>query len=470
MRPQGSFNIGATARAMQNMGIDRLVIVAPRTEIDEASRKGAATAQGILARRIVYPDLEAFYKEEGSGVKIAFTGKSDLKGGIWNFRDFVKSEMIPRLKNEWITQPIYLVFGSEDDGLSLEELRLMNWLVTLPIFGQNQSLNLAQAVLLAAFVVNEELTNAGLLDVKPQGLKIDVTPNEFDDNLIKKWITTVGFKLEDKRRKSALDVVRRLFLRATPSKEEFKLLADILHQNIRKLEERQDLLTKQTTGMNPIGTIESVFKTRFGTPRQPGLTPSASARLKIKKDLQPGQSLMGLESFSHIWILFQFHENTNKVFRPKIHPPRLEGQTVGIFATRSPHRYNPIGLSLVKLDKIEGDTLFVSGVDLIDGTPVLDIKPYLPEVESIPDAQQGWLDQVNKVKWPVEFDPNLNIDPQTVKLLTEVLENDPRPLVYKEMAAEDPTESQEHAVFLDYLDVHFRFENSRIYVSSVQKL
>jgi tRNA-Thr(GGU) m(6)t(6)A37 methyltransferase TsaA len=303
-----------------------------------------------------------------------------------------------------------------------------------------------------------------------EGRTVDKSPLHFDENLIKRWISAVGFKIEDKRRKNALDVVRRLLLRGTPSKDEFKMMADIFHQNIRKLEERKDLLTQKTTGMVPIGTIDSIFKTRFGTPRQPGLTPSATAKLKIRKELQPAQCLEGLSEFSHVWLLFQFHENTNKVFRPKIHPPRLDGKTIGVFATRSPHRANPLGLSLVKLEKIDNDTLYFSGIDLIDGTPVFDIKPYLPNVESIPDAKMGWVGQADAQTWPVEFESSVDVNESLKKLITEVLERDPRPLVYKEMDSLSEESGQEHAVYLDGMDVHFKFMNDRIRVQTVKSV
>ncbi|XP_015919693.1 tRNA (adenine(37)-N6)-methyltransferase isoform X2 [Parasteatoda tepidariorum] len=130
----------------------------------------------------------------------------------------------------------------------------------------------------------------------------------------------------------------------------------------------------------PIGYISSCFKFKNGIPRQPTLCPSARGTLKIEKSVftNPEHSLIGLEEFSHVWILFIFHENENVGVKAKVHPPRLNGTSVGVFSTRSPHRPSPVGLSLTKLDKIEGDTLYLSGIDLLDGTPVIDIKPYIP--------------------------------------------------------------------------------------------
>ncbi|CAL1290993.1 unnamed protein product [Larinioides sclopetarius] len=133
--------------------------------------------------------------------------------------------------------------------------------------------------------------------------------------------------------------------------------------------------------MTPVGFISSCFKTKNGIPRQPSLCLAAKGTLTIEKRIfsNPEHSLIGLKEFSHIWILFVFHENgSHTAVKAKVHPPRLNGTSVGVFSTRSPHRPCPIGLSLTKLDKIEGSTLFLSGIDLLDGTPVLDIKPYIP--------------------------------------------------------------------------------------------
>jgi tRNA-Thr(GGU) m(6)t(6)A37 methyltransferase TsaA len=139
-----------------------------------------------------------------------------------------------------------------------------------------------------------------------------------------------------------------------------------------------------------IGTLKSCFREKFGTPRQPHLVPDATATLKIARQYQPEQSLVGLERFSHVWLLSYFHLNTNTRFSAKVHPPRLKGETIGLFASRSPHRPSPIGLSVARLVKIDGDTLHLACIDLVDGTPILDVKPYVPESDSFPDASSGW--------------------------------------------------------------------------------
>ncbi|XP_022100829.1 tRNA (adenine(37)-N6)-methyltransferase-like isoform X2 [Acanthaster planci] len=136
---------------------------------------------------------------------------------------------------------------------------------------------------------------------------------------------------------------------------------------------------------SPIGFIQSCFKSKNGTPRQPSVCAFSRAKLRVLKEVfpNPEHSIQGLAEFSHVWILFIFHKNGDRKFtKAKVKPPRLDGDKVGVFATRSPHRPNPIGLTLAKLDRIEGNTLHLSGVDIIDGTPVLDIKPYVPSYDN----------------------------------------------------------------------------------------
>lgn len=190
--------------------------------------------------------------------------------------------------------------------------------------------------------------------------------------------------------------------------------------------------------MEPIGHIQSCFKEKFGTPRQPSVVPLSTACLKIRADLNPQDALMGLEKFSHVWIIFLFHKNSNKKFYPKVAPPRLGGETVGVFATRSPHRPNPLGLSCVKLDRIEGDTLYFSGIDLIEGTPVLDIKPYIAFADAVPEATAGWLDKTQEKQLSVQFSEEALSDLKNFKeenlktMITQILENDPRNFMDRE--------------------------------------
>ncbi|XP_078607796.1 uncharacterized protein LOC144879834 isoform X2 [Branchiostoma floridae x Branchiostoma japonicum] len=141
----------------------------------------------------------------------------------------------------------------------------------------------------------------------------------------------------------------------------------------------------------PIGHLESCFKQKAGTPRQPTVCDLSKAKLTISRNVfnNPEHSLDGIEKFSHIWILFVFHMNGGEAVKAKVKPPRLDGVKVGVFATRSPHRPNPIGLTLAKLDKVEGDTLHLSGIDILDGTPILDIKPYIPVYDGVSTGLTG---------------------------------------------------------------------------------
>jgi len=192
--------------------------------------------------------------------------------------------------------------------------------------------------------------------------------------------------------------------------------------------------------IEPIGILHTCFKEKFGIPRQPGLVQSAHGILKLKDDPFLKTALKGLEGFSHVWVIFVFHEHQAKNWKPSIRPPRLGGaKKVGVLASRSPHRPNALGLSCLKLEKIDplapgGPELLLSGVDCLDGTPVVDIKPYLPYTDSIIDAKTGWAYEPIQ-KTPVTFsDESLLIlerlqkmFPHLKALIQEMLELDPRP-------------------------------------------
>ncbi|GFR69497.1 tRNA (adenine(37)-N6)-methyltransferase [Elysia marginata] len=143
--------------------------------------------------------------------------------------------------------------------------------------------------------------------------------------------------------------------------------------------------------MKPIGTMKSLFHFKNGTPRQASICSNAPGVLTIEKSVfnNPEHSLEGLGDYSHAWVIFVFHKNNNSHTKAKVKPPRMDGRRTGVFSSRSPYRPNNIGLSLVKIDRIEGATVYFSGVDMIDGTPVLDIKPYIPEYDyPVPSISQ----------------------------------------------------------------------------------
>jgi tRNA/rRNA methyltransferase len=223
---------------MDNMGLDRLILVSPRTEIDVHAREGAASAQAILARRIVYESIDEFYKNEGEGLRLAFTRRTGHRRELFDFGSFCKDELAPKLKGELAETPIYLLFGSEDDGLNNEELEFANHCVQLPTFGENGSYNLAQAVLIAAFILQSELAQAGVIEKKEAGKDFVRGPVEFPKDLIKDWLLTLGFDLSEARRRNAAEIVNNMILRGIPSPDESRILASVVHQTIRKLKER----------------------------------------------------------------------------------------------------------------------------------------------------------------------------------------------------------------------------------------
>lgn len=148
-----------------------------------------------------------------------------------------------------------------------------------------------------------------------------------------------------------------------------------------------------TETLHPVALAHTPFAEKFAIPRQPSLAPAATAIIELLPPYDHPDAVAGLEQVSHIWLLFQFHQvapGDPQAPRLKVRPPRLGGNaSVGVFASRSTHRPNGIGQSVVKLDKVEGSRLYVSGVDLLDGTPIIDIKPYVPYADCIPAAVNG---------------------------------------------------------------------------------
>jgi putative methyltransferase, YaeB/AF_0241 family len=187
--------------------------------------------------------------------------------------------------------------------------------------------------------------------------------------------------------------------------------------------------------MEVIARIHNDFPTKFGLPRQSGLAPSLRSKIVFEPAFRIPEALRGLDGFSHIWLIWGFSESEG--WSPTVRPPRLGGNVrMGVFATRSPFRPNPIGLSSVRLEGIETDgenglVLIVTGADLMDGTPIFDIKPYVTYADSIPQAKSGFVDEVEFGRLRVVFPEELrrNFSPEQADTLTQVLENDPRPRV-----------------------------------------
>ena len=229
--------------------------------------------------------------------------------------------------------------------------------------------------------------------------------------------------------------------------------------------------------LEPIGTIESCFKEKFGIPRQPGLASAAQAALVIHPPYSDPASLNGLEAFSHIWLIYIFHAIEKGRWKPTVRPPRLGGnKRMGVFATRSNFRPNPLGMSVVKLEKIVpcGKTvrLELSGVDLLDGTPVLDIKPYLPYADSIAGANGGFAQKAPEAKLAVEFTAEAGTAceelesvaaPGITNLIKQMLAFDPRP-AYAEKSRPDRV----YGTRIFNVDVQWKVESKRAVVLSLK--
>ena len=187
--------------------------------------------------------------------------------------------------------------------------------------------------------------------------------------------------------------------------------------------------------MEPIAHIHTDFTSKFGVPRQAGLVKELRATIVFAPEYRNPEALRGLDGFSHLWLIWEFSQCVGKPWSPTVRPPRLGGNArMGVFATRSPFRPNPIGLSSVRLDRIEytddlGPVLRVRGADLVDGTPILDIKPYLPYGDCHPEAEGGFASEPARPTLQVEFPPTLleRLPPDRRDALREVLALDPRP-------------------------------------------
>ena len=194
--------------------------------------------------------------------------------------------------------------------------------------------------------------------------------------------------------------------------------------------------------MKMIGRIHTDFATKFGVPRQSGLVPELMGKIVLEPEYRNPDAFRGLEEFSHLWLVWEFSEAVRSEWSPTVRPPRLGGnRRVGVFATRSPFRPNPIGLSCGKLEQIDlqdsrKPVIWVSGVDMMDGTPIYDIKPYLPYADSHPGAKGGFTDgtQVRRVKveFPEEPVAASEISGEKLQALRGVLEQDPRPRYQKD--------------------------------------
>lgn len=184
--------------------------------------------------------------------------------------------------------------------------------------------------------------------------------------------------------------------------------------------------------IKPIAKIQTEFPEKFGIPRQSGIVPTMG-KIIFDEEFRTPDALRGLDGYSHLWLIWGFSLNEEKPWSPTVRPPRLGGnKRVGVFATRSPFRPNPLGLSCVKIDKIEtqenfGTVIYVLGADLADGTPIYDIKPYLAYTDSHPDAKGGFADEKLAYRLEVSVACNTDMSEEKLDLIKRIISNDPRP-------------------------------------------
>ncbi|WP_054178443.1 tRNA (N6-threonylcarbamoyladenosine(37)-N6)-methyltransferase TrmO [Trabulsiella odontotermitis] len=225
-----------------------------------------------------------------------------------------------------------------------------------------------------------------------------------------------------------------------------------------------------------IGVIRSPYKEKFAVPRQPGLVKSQGGELHLLPPYNQAEAVRGLEGFSHLWVLFVFHQTMDGGWRPTVRPPRLGGNArMGVFATRSTFRPNPIGMSLVELKGIRCQKdqviLQLGSLDLVDGTPVIDIKPYLPFAEALPDATASYAQQAPPASMSVSFTDDVETQllqlekryPQLKTFICDVLAQDPRPAYRKEEES-----GKTYAVWLLDFNVRWRVNGNGFEVFALE--
>lgn len=221
--------------------------------------------------------------------------------------------------------------------------------------------------------------------------------------------------------------------------------------------------------MKIIARIYTDFPDKFGIPRQAGLVQELTGKIVFENEYRVPGALDGIEEFSHLWLLWQFSENIRESFSPTVRPPRLNGNTrKGVFATRSPFRPNPIGMSCVKLERLEhtaneGTVLWVSGIDMMNATPIYDIKPYITYTDSHPEAIQGFAENYVDYGLEVEFPKDLlSIIPlEKQKGLIGILRQDPRPSYQQDS-------ERIYGVRYMHFDVKFRVDGTKLIVTDIE--
>ncbi|BDR12661.1 tRNA (N6-threonylcarbamoyladenosine(37)-N6)-methyltransferase TrmO [Vibrio sp. STUT-A11] len=231
--------------------------------------------------------------------------------------------------------------------------------------------------------------------------------------------------------------------------------------------------------IEPIGVIETPYKEKFAVPRQPRLVPAATARVKLLGEANSPEAVRGLEQFSHVWLLFLFDQNLAAGWKPTVRPPRLGGnERIGVFASRSTFRPNGIGMSAVEVKGVikQGEQIYLElgSVDLVDGTPIVDIKPYIPYSDSIPDAQGGYAGEEPE-KSQVTFSSQA-LSSQALAVVQKQYDTDHLLSVIEQVLAQDPRpaykrnkpDNKEYAVNLFDLNVKFTVKDNLITVTAIE--
>lgn len=226
----------------------------------------------------------------------------------------------------------------------------------------------------------------------------------------------------------------------------------------------------ESLNIRPIAYIRTDFEDKFGIPRQSGRAPALTGKIVFLPEFRNPEAIRGIEGFSHLWLLFDFSKAHREEWSPTVRPPRLGGnKRIGVFASRSPFRPNPIGLSSVKLERVErggkdGDVLVVSGVDLLDMTPIFDIKPYLPFSDSHPEALGGYAGEFEDYRLEVDFPPELieKLPEEKREAAVECLADDPRPSYQN-----DP--ERVYSMKFAGVDISFKVDGGRLTVVAVER-
>lgn len=221
--------------------------------------------------------------------------------------------------------------------------------------------------------------------------------------------------------------------------------------------------------MKIIARIYTEFDEKFGIPRQSGLVAETVGKIVFEPEYRNPEALRGIDGYSHLWLIWQFSEAVRDSWSPTVRPPRLGGnKRMGVFATRSPYRPNPIGLSSVKLIEIkqtesEGTVLYVGGADLLSGTPIYDIKPYLAFTDSHPEAKGGFADEVKEYEIEVELSDEVKsrLSEDELKKLVALLRQDPRPSYKSE-------DEKIYGMKLGGKEIKFKYENCKLLVTEIE--